>query len=225
METKINKQACSILELAAKEKTRYALNGINVEVKEACTDFIATDGRVLAVVRSVNEENATQGACIVPYDVIKGIARDFPSAAVMKRNTRAKAKTIRAINSPMHESNNDGPVSEFEIVGMSKSETESRTIARPVDGRYPDWKGVIPKNDPKDVFFIDAHYLKKMAEALIKFGGDEVRVETNGHTSAVTFKTRNVETEQDFLGMVMPVTVAGFTDERASDQYKGLIRD
>ena len=54
--------------------------------------------------------------------------------------------------------------------------------------------------------YLNSKYLKLMSEALDKFGKDSmVRLEVRDNMSAVQFKTRNAETDQEFLGLILPV--------------------
>jgi len=60
---------------AARESTRYALNGVHIEVKDGSLEMVATDGRRLALVKEKVGKQAAIPAAIVPQKALAQVEK------------------------------------------------------------------------------------------------------------------------------------------------------
>ena len=122
---------------ASKETTRYCLNGVLVEITEKSVIYVAMDGHILFAVREESKlENTLLGHFIIPI----GICQD----------KRLKNK-------------NFDPVS---LVASSDNLIlDDALIFKPIDGKFPDWRRVCPKElDGKPAHY-NPHLLTRLAKA------------------------------------------------------------
>lgn len=112
----------ALLPLAAKEDIRHYLNGIAFEIDANVVRLIATDGHCMGILRhELAEEEREDGrslTVIMPRDVCERAA---------KRNAIDWIRLECA-----------------EGEAWSIVDCESRVTFKPVDGRFPDWRRVVP---------------------------------------------------------------------------------
>lgn len=106
-----------------KKDVRFYLNGIHLEFNEQGTTAIATDGEALAVCRDETAATPERVSFTVDRDTV---------LAVLKMIQPATARLL------FIEHSDDSP-------GFVTFKTPAGSLTRPlVDGRYPDWRRVIP---------------------------------------------------------------------------------
>lgn len=126
----------ALLIVAAKSDIRYYLNGILLDVTPIATTLVATDGhRLLAVlVPDDDVTDAVPGEYIIPRDVIESVK---PCKA--GRNSFPLELTIQG--------------GRFTLTGVT---TATGAL---VDGRFPDWRRVMPATATGETAQFNGHYM------------------------------------------------------------------
>lgn len=108
---------------AAREETRYAINGVLVDVGSGCVRLVATDGRRLAISyqNEVHSEDDVAFKAVVPLRALQTLARALTDDS--KENL-----TIE--------------VGEKQIVFTTG---QMQLVSQLLDTRFPDYEGVMPK--------------------------------------------------------------------------------
>lgn len=111
---------------AAREETRYAINGVLVDAGSACVRLVATDGRRLAIsyanVDSGNVGSGVEFKVVVPLRALHTLARALPEGG---------KEPVR-----------------IEVSGKQVRFTCGRTqlVSQLLETRFPDYQGVVPKS-------------------------------------------------------------------------------
>lgn len=168
----------ALLLAAAKDDVRYYLNGICVDVTSKGTALVATTGTMLLAVPIEETEDPIEGQWIVGRDVLTSVKpvkagrHEFPvtitiDAAPVRPDPERPGVTIKGT-----------PV--VTIAGATTATTA------PVDGRYPDWRRVIPtkQNDIPSQF--DAALVATFGKiyGLLCGGKGSPRIHHNGANGA-----------------------------------------
>ena len=161
---------------ASKEQTRYYLNGVAVQAGPRGSFLVATDGhRLLAFRQSADDTPPVD--IIIPADVIAGI----------KLNKHVDDATLT------RESDTHWRI---EYCGTAIS-------FAPIDGTFPDWRRVVPKETTGELAQFDPAYVgdfAKVAKALGTNAKAGVKISHNGGGPAlVTFGD-----DIDGFGVLMP---------------------
>jgi len=106
---------------AAREETRYAINGVLVDAAGGCVRLVATDGRRLAISYE-NVDTKTEFKVVVPLRALHTLARALPEGS--KEPLRIE-------------------VSEKQI---SFTTGNTQLQSQLLDTRFPDYEGVLPKS-------------------------------------------------------------------------------
>ena len=136
---------------AAKEQTRYAVQGVAIVEKGDATYLAATDGRMLSLVRAYPEDGDDTASAL-------GNGRVYPTAAFAAARKAAKRSTDAAVtlNGSAYVQG-DGATTEYAIV----------------DGVFPDALGVVPRGPAVQVVRLNAAMLARLQKAL---GADGVEI-------------------------------------------------
>lgn len=177
---------------AAKESTRYAVNGVAVvERGDGATFLAATDGRMLSLVRAYPEDGDDMPS-------ILGQGRVYPLAAFVAARKACKRR----------------PDASLMLNGSAYVQADGATTeyARP-DGTFPDALAIVPKNKVALSLCLNAELLARLQKGL---GGNAVRIEIHalGREGDVdpnvplTIRPIYLEgpaTEDGSLGVLMPI--------------------
>ena len=144
---------------AAKEATRYAVQGIAIVQKGDATFLAATDGRSLSLVRAYPEDGDDMPA-------ILGQGRIYPPAAFAAARKACKRR----------------PDASLTLNGAAwvQGDGASTEFAR-VDGTFPDVFEAIPKTKPVQTLYVNAEYLARLQKAM---GANGVAIEVHALDSA-----------------------------------------
>ena len=108
---------------AAREETRYAINGVLVDAGAGCVRLVATDGRRLAIsYENVHTDDDVQFKAVVPLRAL---------------NTLARALTEGSKEEIIIE------VGEKQVVFTTG---QTQLVSQLLDTRFPDYEGVMPKS-------------------------------------------------------------------------------
>jgi len=174
----------AVLVAVSTEETRYYLNGINLEFTPDGVVMAATDGHRMIVLRQPYGEHAATGAhasVIVPRDLV----------AKLKVKHKTLDETTLTIG-------DDGRLT-FEHAGEMFGGSR-------VDGTFPDYRRVVPKDlDGKPAQY-NPTYLADFAKARKELGGDRTTspvVRYNGDSPAVVDFAYG--TDFQAIGVLMPI--------------------
>ncbi|MBL8751417.1 MAG: hypothetical protein JNK78_19835 [Planctomycetes bacterium] len=176
---------------AAKESTRYAVQGIAVVEKGDATFLAATDGRSLSMVRAYPEDGDDMPS-------ILGQGRVYPPAAFAAARRACKRKADAALT-----------LNGSACVQADGSTTE---FAR-VDGAFPDVLGIVPKGKAVQTLRVNAELLARLQKAM---GANGVAIEIHeldgtgqvDPTFPLTIRPLYMEgpgTDDGSFGILMPI--------------------
>jgi DNA polymerase-3 subunit beta len=106
---------------AAREETRYAINGVLIEFAGGCLRFVATDGRRLAISYQNIDAKKAEFKVVVPIRALTTLARAIPEASKEKLGIAVSDKQIEFTFGKVH------------------------LISQLLESRFPDYEGVVPK--------------------------------------------------------------------------------
>lgn len=132
---------------SARESTRYALNGIHMEITDGSMEMVATDGRRMALMKEKVDKKAAMPAAIVPQKAL---------AQVEKLKTGADEK-IKIL------------ISERQAFF---STTRGTVVSRLVEGHFPPYRDVVPKETDKKAKISRIGLLSALRQAQIMTSED-----------------------------------------------------
>lgn len=166
---------------SAVSDVRYYLNGVMIEARKASTFIVATDGRRAGVFKSatIADNLPADGLeIIVPVALVKSVKsfKALPDITVLY-DTETRTVTIQDV---------DGAQS-----------------AKAVDGKFPDWRRIVPAQTTGDAAQFDPELIADLAKVAKALGRKPqlVHVHFNGTGAAVV----TISGESQFLGVVMPL--------------------
>lgn len=171
----------------AKQDIRYYLNGVLVEVYRNVAYLVATDGHRLAAARLERPDGETwePGEVIIPGECI---------AAALKSGNVAERRLPLVLTV-------DGERFEFDACGKV-------TAGKVVEGKFPDWRKVIPGKVSGEVAHFNAEYLIDCHKAAADLGSKfSPPIGHNGDGAAL------IVLRQDVLAVVMPMRGADRPEE------------
>jgi len=159
---------------ASNEKTRYHLNGVCVEHTPDGPVFVATDGHRLIATRHDWGENEKPefAPFIIPLDLIKKIK------IVKKAGYIGEITIDKEYDSKKHT-----PHITIDYAG-------TRVYAFVIDGTFPNWRRVIPREEPINApSQYQAQYIKEFRDAMVILAGGKTdaqpRIAHNGDNPAI----------------------------------------
>ncbi|WP_167670815.1 hypothetical protein [Allopusillimonas ginsengisoli] len=162
---------------------RYYLESVYIEATPTETLCVATDGRRLIVVRKEASNEVDEAVrIIVPSKIVKMVIAGRKSAL---------PKIVELTNDGSHWY---APLPDRVKLGFM-----------PIEAKYPEWRGVVPKATSNEPANYNADYLKDMLNAardLGAIGPTDMRLAYNGQAGGVI--TAECTGEFGFLGIVMP---------------------
>lgn len=170
----------AVMLFAGKKDIRYYLNGACIDTGAHGAHLVATDGHTLAVA-CISIEPLPAGQIIIPRDMLDGIKAGKKDHAVIVTFDDAPENDVKTRKITI---NNDGIESSMDEL----------------DGRYPDYRRVIPKTLSGEVAQFQIEYLMRGQKAAEILGGKFCEVLHNGSNTAVL-----ATGQDDFLAIVMPI--------------------
>ena len=169
--------------IAPKTEIRYYLVGVQLEVTDAGRFYVATDGHKLVAIREARQEGDVNGDYLIPRDVILGV------------------KIQKAGRNPVE-------YAEFELSDGKPSITYCGTETRfnLVDGKFPDWRRVVPTKVSGEIAQFNPDYLVEIrdcAAATIGIGKYSGLCLLHNGNSASLYQADST----DFIGVIMPLRI------------------
>lgn len=153
-----------VLPSAAKDTTRYAINGVMWEIADGVLTLVATDGRRMAFGRrAIVQAPADTVTAIVPSRAMRVILR-----------TVADAETVGVWVTP---------------TALRVSALGTTIVSGLVEGHFPAWRGILTDCGGEDVATVQADALAATLRRAAVFTGDEsrgVRMDFRAGTLAIS---------------------------------------
>lgn len=181
--------------IAPKSDTRFYLNGVLIEITENGRFYAATDGHKLVVIREARQETDTNGQWILPRDVILGIKLQKAGRTVLET---AELET-------------DGAKAKLDYCGTG-------TVFSFVDGKFPDWRRVVPSKTSCEVAQFNPDYLvaiRDCAAATVGVGKHTGLSILHNGGNASLYQCN----DHNFIAVIMPLRI------NAADVYKPVPDD
>lgn len=172
----------ALLLAAGKKDTRYYLNGVLLDVRATDAVAVATDGHKLLAVPVTQDGDApyTVGQFIIPRDILESLKPAFKGAPA--------TITIDAVAQKV--SINTG--------GSSVS-------ASLIDGRYPEWRRVVPHKVSGTVSQFDADYIAAFGKIHKLLGGKHSPAIAHNGDGKEGGGPARVVFPNDAVGVLMPM--------------------
>jgi DNA polymerase III sliding clamp (beta) subunit (PCNA family) len=177
-------QLLAALCTAGSKDIRQYLNGVYVEATNSETRLASSTGSALALQRAdAKDENDVAGtvSMIVPRDVVRSVRKTGDSPTVTITDGPQPGEYVLA----------DGP---------------TKTIFKPVEGRFPDWTRAIPRGTSGETAQFNTEFMALFAKAASALGATfkgmpDVRIAHNGTDGALV----TLGLLQDYVGVLMPL--------------------
>jgi len=156
---------------AGKDDVRFYLNGLNVELTGNTLNVVATDGHRLAT-----------------------HALPYPDAPDQPGNWIVPAKTTHLIDSLLDPDTECGLLLTRSSLRLDLGDTMLRS--KLIDGRYPDWRRVIPRDQAHSIQITAAHLRAAIQRTAILSNGEFQGLTATFSPDALTLETRNTEHEE-----------------------------
>ena len=170
----------ALLPLAADKDVRRSLNGVYVEFQATRTVYVATNGHMLGIYTDDTVTNEDVHNVIIPRDVVKALK---PKHALRMGTLHVNPDTREA-----------------RILNPANGQDFG---FNPIEGKYPDYQRVVPKETSNECANYDAEYLYAFAQANKLLGAStpgHVVLHQNGDKGASVKLCRD-----QFTGVIMPV--------------------
>jgi DNA polymerase III sliding clamp (beta) subunit (PCNA family) len=152
-----------LADICADESARYSMSGVHVTDRGHAYELVATDGKRLLLVQGLNDPRC-------PYSEILETADDSETSAVIPAADWSSAlkwkwggSDIAALSIALGKNG---------LITMAKGEQSLRTQA--VEGRYPDYHGILPKSPSRVGFKVGVDLLLGLLKAFKTAGAGDV---------------------------------------------------
>nr|WP_313036538.1 DNA polymerase III subunit beta [Achromobacter ruhlandii] len=174
------------LRIAAKQDIRYYLNGINVEADATSTRLIATDGHRMLILHR-DADNCLDGpvSFIIPREIARQVA----------------AGTGKGLAHVAIDLCPEG--SGTWSIPLLHLGTSTRLTFNEVPGKFPNWRGIVPKTVSGEAAQLSPAYLADMSAAAADLGSRFTNVAHNGQGPALIRPESQIA--EQFIGLVMPM--------------------
>lgn len=203
---------------ASNEETRYYLRGVLVEIEPQQVTYVATDGHRLIARRVANREGETNsllGSFIIPSETIKTIKVLRGRSAWRNSDAWGKLKT--------------DPDGSTGLLALTFDiSTDIGIVFFPVDGTYPDWRRVVPRDtENRESGRLGAtmtyqwHFLTDFEKAadILELGSLIFKPFNDGSPEIIRF-----ESDKDTFGIIMPVRYHSPKDEVSAPDWSDYYR-
>lgn len=189
----ITQQHLAVLSAVSTDVTGYVLNGVLFEETKKGLRAVATDGRIMAVVEKESDES-----------------KDFPTIPALQSATNTAkggivpTEALKKAKKGLSKKNRV-PVLNTIALKLNKNEstlattnlTDSSIVpTRMIEGQYPRWEQVIPKEKPVFEISVSSGYLRELADIVDQFT-----------------ETKNSSVHLQFTSPLKPIKVEAFKDD------------
>lgn len=130
----------AVSRMMAKADIRYYLNGVHVEATAKETVLVTTDGhRLLATRREAENTIDAPVNFIIPGDIVKMMLANCMAGGRSLKNAAVRTVPVEL---------RDGPTGQRWAVPMLRLFGAPFLEFKPIDGKFPNWRKIIPKKIP-----------------------------------------------------------------------------
>jgi DNA polymerase III sliding clamp (beta) subunit (PCNA family) len=193
----LNAHSLSVAEFASKGHLRYALQAILVTQEET----VATNGHYL--VRVENPKAKLEQFPVVPGTVPTVEADSFllaRDAALAVAKNIPKKTTIPILNHARVGVDAEGKIQAV----TTDLDTSHPVTIRATEGKFPQWKVLWPKSEPKVTICLSTEYLAQLAKAAGKLSKN-LEISIWDKQSAIRLDAYSSDTEQHWSAVLMPM--------------------
>ena len=196
----------AIADCAAKESTRYAMTGIRLELEEGKYTAAATNSKILAIVEGPSADYAE----LPPIAGLESAPNSATSALIPAKDWKENLKPLAKNKKYKPILQNTAVVLSDHVTTFGRTDLDRQLVqsAKNVDGRFPPYKEIVPKQPCKTTVTLDAYLLATLAKTAAAFNNDDqngIEIGITDSTKPVTIKTKNA-TGQVFTGLIMPMS-------------------
>jgi hypothetical protein len=196
----LNRTTLALAKLASTEESRYTLNAIHVEPEVA----VVTNGHYLVAVT-----NPTPAPCIDNYPVTPGLEHKFVEEAGVLVSRDAALAALKAL--PGQKRHGNIPILQNAAMGadgkLYVNDLENvSAFKHEVEGRFPNWRMVMPKGEPVAEICMSAQYLVLLGQYLAAQGDvrcASIRLTLYGPHDPMRFDG-NTPDGQKIMAILMP---------------------
>jgi DNA polymerase III subunit beta len=172
---------------AAVEKTRYAMNGIRCEINSKNLCFVATDGRRLAMIaRPLAKGSEEPIAVVVPTKGMNMVSRLL---AAGEKNVFIRFEETQA------------------LIKSACAEISARLV----EGHFPPYENVIPKDTTKEISIDRDDFASKLRQASLMTTRESSTVKFLFDSDRLDLSARTVDVGESQVSMELP-----YQDEKVS---------
>ncbi len=131
----------------ARESTRYALNGVHMEIVDGVMEMVATDGRRMALMKEKVDKQTSMPAAIVPQKALSQV----------EKLQSDKDETVNILTRERQ---------------VFFSTSRGTVVSRLVEGHFPPYREVVPKETDKKATISRTGLLSAMRQAAIMTSED-----------------------------------------------------
>lgn len=172
----------ALIKIAPKQDVRYYLVGMLIDVRAADVTLVATNGHALLAVP-------------LPADALEG--DQVPGQYIIGRDALEAVKPVKVGRTTLPISIGIGADGAITITGATTA------TAKLIDGRYPDWRRVMPTSATLEVAQFDPAYVSLFGDVRELLGGSSKGkpvIHHNGDRGALVSGLG-----RDALGVLMPM--------------------
>ena len=227
----LNLNNLRLADLCQKQESRYTLDAIQVTREET----VVTNGHYLVRVTLPKtngnypdvegwpEDSGERTEALVPrataIEALKNVPRkqDIPilnNAVIFKSNdgrVRIGTKALAARNAP-------------------HGDDQHKMVDGKQDGRFPNWKAVMPKGTPQFTITLNADYLARLAKNAVEFMADQgqnkpLRLQFTTADSKVRMDCRCNHEGQEWTAILMPMQGSAYRNAYEADPIPNPFKD
>ncbi len=194
----LNRQSLDVAKFASKSDTRPILSALCITP----THVVATDSYHLLEVEHVKQDDQVKpdgirtdsGTGLLPAEAALHACKNIPST---------KEDTLFALKHAFSSLDGDGKKMTLTTTDLMQEKSVEATL---IDGKYPDYGQIFPKEQPAARITVNAKYLKEIADYFAKHGdGEKVLIEFHGEDRPLVFRGETRLASQKVRGLVMPL--------------------
>lgn len=169
---------------AACHDIRYYLNGLLIELHRDCAFIAGTDGHRITIIRD-----------------IEGGSTEAPPEGVQFIVPRAVAQRVKASSRGLPPY--VGAAFDTEADTVSLDDDGLVTGARRIEGTFPDWRRIVPKQVSGETARFNCRYLADLPKLCKALGANPISlgIATNGPGAALL----SIDGMPEFVGVLMPL--------------------
>jgi DNA polymerase-3 subunit beta len=189
----------ALLLVAPKNDVRYYLKGVLVDVRAQDVTLVSTNGAVLLSVPYLDDVEGDRivGQWIIPREALEAVKPCKVGRTVLPITVE--------INAGAETSDPDRPGVTIKALDTITITGATTTTTKPVEGRYPDWRRVMPVAASFEVAQFDPALVATFGDVHALLGGSEKFkpvIHHNGRGGALVSGLG-----RDALGVIMPLRI------------------